>query len=294
MPTSTSVGLRLQNLSQKKQVVVLARLASSRSEDGSFSPAELVVSFDAAALPRPARVSNVLAALAKDALVTRRSQAGRWWLTPKGRDESLGLMSEIDLQIVTMEAATSSGAALGHLTHPVLPPTWAPTEIVRSLGEFLEVYPFDTNVFAMTRFPPRTTDGKPSSDPLSVALMRAREACSSHGLTLHLASDRLIVDDLWGNVLAHMWACRYGIALFEDGADRGINYNLTIEVGGMLLAGRRTALLKDKSVPAMPTDLVGKIYKSVDLGRPATIAAAIHDWIRDDLRLGGCAGCAKP
>jgi len=62
-----------------------------------------------------------------------------------------------------------------------------------------------------------------------------------------------------------MWACRYGIAFFENTHDNGLNYNLTIEVGGMLLSGRRCALLKDQTVPAMPTDLVGQIYKSVDL-----------------------------
>jgi hypothetical protein len=59
----------------------------------------------------------------------------------------------------------------------------------------------------------------------------------------------------------------------------------------MLLAGRRTALLKDKTVPAMPTDLVGQIYKAIDLERPATVADVVHRWVRDDLRLGACADC---
>jgi len=42
-----------------------------------------------------------------------------------------------------------------------------------------------------------------------------------------------------------MWAGRYGIGFFEDRRARGINYNLTIEVGGMLVMGRRLALLRD-------------------------------------------------
>jgi hypothetical protein len=143
----------------------------------------------------------------------------------------------------------------------------------------------------LTRFPPSTEEGFAKGDPLATALDRAANVCSAHGLTLHLASHRVLVDDLWGNVLAHMWACRYGIAFFEDDAARGINYNLTIEVGGMLLAGRRTALLKDKTVAAMPTDLVGQIYKSIDLSRPTSVATALHRWIRDDLALGSCEHC---
>ena len=58
-----------------------------------------------------------------------------------------------------------------------------------------------------------------------------------------LGNDRKIVDDLWANVAAHMWACKYGIRFFEDRRGRGVNYNLSIEVGGMLTTGRRLALL---------------------------------------------------
>ena len=94
-------------------------------------------------------------------------------------------------------------------------------------------------------------------DPVASALEVAAQACGGHGLKLQLASDRAIVDDLWGNVAGHMWASRYGIAFFEDRRGRGMNYNLTIEVGAMLMTGRRCLLLKDKSTPKMPTDLVG-------------------------------------
>jgi hypothetical protein len=90
-----------------------------------------------------------------------------------------------------------------------------------------------------------------------------------------------------------MWASQYGIAFFEDRRNRGLNYNLTIEVGSMLITGRRCALLKDSSIPRMPTDLVGKIYKSVDLDDPKTVSHALHVWIRDDLNLGSCPSCPR-
>ena len=90
-----------------------------------------------------------------------------------------------------------------------------------------------------------------------------------------------------------MWASRYGIAFFEDLADppRGLNYNLTTEVGSMLITGRRCCLLKDPSISTLPTDLVGRIRKDVDLSSDDAVAEALHKWIRDDLGLGPCADC---
>ena len=98
-------------------------------------------------------------------------------------------------------------------------------------------------------------------------------------------------DDLWTNVAAHMWASRYGIAFFEDRVDRGMNYNLTTEVGSMLMTGRRCALLKDASIERLPTDLVGRIRKDIDLDDLSTVSEALHRWIRHDLSLGACPDC---
>jgi hypothetical protein len=167
----------------------------------------------------------------------------------------------------------------------------APPSLLPVLGDFLARHPFDQNVFGMTRFPDEQRAAP--IDPVKPALEVAREVCKLHSLEFHLASDRAMDDDLWTNVAAHMWASRYGIAFFEDRATptRGVNYNLTIEVGGMLMTGRRCALLKDKSIEKMPTDLVGKIYKSVDLNRPDTVEGALHAWMRDDLALGPCGRC---
>jgi hypothetical protein len=108
----------------------------------------------------------------------------------------------------------------------------------------------------------------------------------------HLAS-RQIVDDLWANVAAHLWGSQYAIAFFEKRTRRGLNYNLTIEVGSTLVLGRRLAILKDVSVETLPVDLVGRIYKSVDLADADTVATALHVWCRDDLNLGRCPGCPK-
>jgi hypothetical protein len=102
-------------------------------------------------------------------------------------------------------------------------------------------------------------------------------------MTFHLASDRSIVDDLWPNVAAHMWGCRYGIAFFEAVSEKGLNYNLNIEVGSCLVLGRRLALLKDESLKVMPADLVGHIFHEVELAKLSTVPQRLEEWITSSL-----------
>jgi len=71
------------------------------------------------------------------------------------------------------------------------------------LRQFFADHPFELNVFAMTRFQRigRTVQPIPwrrrSQLPVRYASFR---------LELHLVSDQAIHDDLWTNVIAHMWA----------------------------------------------------------------------------------------
>jgi hypothetical protein len=251
----------------------------------------LAALFEELRLPAPARVDNVLAALAKQGMVRHAKARGRWLVTPVGRHDSEAKVTGIDLAALSAEAA-STGARLGGTPHPVILPEFgAPPELIPILREFLAHNEFDRNVFAMTRFPNEGSAEPP--DPVREALDAAAKVCEAHGLAFQLASDRQLHDDLWTNVAAHMWACRYGIGFFEDLADppRGLNYNLTTEVGSMLITGRRCCLLKDPSIASLPTDLVGRIRKDVDLRRPKSMERALHSWIRDDLGLGPCALC---
>lgn len=141
----------------------------------------------------------------------------------------------------------------------------------------------------MTRFP---SPGGELPDPLPEVIEVLRQVMDEHGLTLHVASDRQAEDDLLGNVGAYMWACQYGIGLLEDRHSEGsLNDNVLIELGSMMMAGRRCAILKDESAPRPPTDLSGQIYKSVDFDDTAMVAAAAHLWVAEDLGLGRCENC---
>ena len=198
-------------------------------------------------------------------------------------------MNDMDVAELAAEQALG-GPLLGGTTHSIVTPALSPAGLLPAVREFLDAHPFDRNVFGMTRFPDA---GEDIGDPVRQALEVTRAVCQLHGLELHLASDRAMSDDLWANVAGHMWASRYGVAFFENRVDRGVNYNLTIEVGAMLMTGRRCALLKDHTVGGLPTDLVGMIYKDIDLGDKREVAAALHKWVREDLVLGDCSGCGE-
>lgn len=288
--SAASMGARVQGLPESDRALVLARLAEGQRENGRFSPADLTAVFVALALPPPSRTSNALQSLQRVGLAIPVSR-GEWRLTPRGRDRCAELLTDMEVAALNAESTSPGGAFLGGARNTTVPPWLASPALLPALHTFLDAHPFEHNVFGMTRFPDEG-DESATPDPVRRAIDAAREACRLHGLELHLALDRAIDDDLWTNVAAHMWASRYGIAFFEDRATRGINYNMTIEVGGMLMTGRRCALLKDSSIRRMPTDLVGRIYKAVDFESPDTVAVALHDWLKSDLALGACPACA--
>lgn len=243
--------------------------------------------FEAFRVPQPKNASATLANLAKAELVYRRTKQPPWSLTPKGRKTVTDLLGELDPTKLESQLSDTPGAELAEVRQPVLPPELAPPRWAAGIKELLDRSPFETNVLCMTRFP---KPGNPE-DPMQAVIDTARDALAAHGLTLYLASDAIVEDTLFANVAAYMWACQYGFALFENRIGLGLNYNLVIEVGAMIMAGRQTALLKDTTAPDMPTDLVGHIYKPVDFADLASVNEAAHSWAADDVGLGTCPAC---
>lgn len=281
--THDPVALRVQRLDMQMQTLVLGQLAATRSATGTFSPAAVSRLFNDFALPAPAKITNVFTSLATKKWFAKQPERGTYKVTPAGQAKVREQMTDLDMVALVAESAQENAPLLGHTEHALVPVHLAPPALVQPLRGFLEDHPFDRNVFGMTRFP----DAKAgTADPVGRALAVIKEVCAEFGLEFHLASDRAIIDDLWANVTAHMWACRYGVALFEDRVKRGLNHNLLIEVGAMIMTGRRCALLKDGSIDRLPTDFVGMIYKSVDLSAEETVAAVVRAWVTADLSIG--------
>jgi hypothetical protein len=280
-------GLKVQLLPHVvDRVLVLGEVAGLRNLDRWFTPGDVSRLFQDLRLPPPGNISQSLKRLEERGFARRRSGGG-WSLTPTGRRGALDAVGDIDPMAVDAEIRRQSGAEYGHVQHSLIPPSLAPQRWLPAIGSLLERFEFSRNVFCMTRFPGQAG----GVDPMAAAISAARDITAAHGLVLHLASDRALDDDLWGNVVAHMWACNYGLALFEERTKAAVNDNVLIEVGSMLVSGRRCALLRDRTVKSLPTDFVGQLYKSVDFDDVASVSAEIHRWIANDLALGRCPTC---
>jgi DNA-binding PadR family transcriptional regulator len=265
-------------------VLVLGELAGARNGSGWFAPKDLTELFEGFRIPSPGNVSQDLSRLRRDELVTVRPAKPSWSLTPEGHETVAALIGEVDLKEVLAELDAPNSAELGNVQQTVIPPVLAPLKWREPITRMLAQYEFDTNVFCMTRFP-EGLDDKSYLDPVAQVIPAAKDALAEHGLTLHLASARQLDDDLYANIAAHMWACRYGIGLFEDRAGRGLNENMIIEVGSMVMTGRRCALLKDETIEKLPTDFVGQIYKPVNFTDLESVSSELHRWVTNDLGL---------
>ena len=244
--------------------------------------------FDALRVPQPANIHRDLQRLEVEALARRIGS--RWAITPTGERQVQKKWSSFDPAALEAAIAGTPGSYLGNAKHIVIPPALAPPKWLPAIERLLQNYPFETNVFLITRFPASSTD-RTYLDPIRTAIPEMRRALADHGLSLHLASDRQLDDDLLGNVAAHMWACQFGIGILEDRIGRGLNSNVLTEIGAMLMTGRRCALFKDQTSPALPTDIVGQIYKSIDLDDVTDLTATVHRWAAFDLALGTCKKC---
>ncbi len=276
-----SFALQLQRFPKAAdRVLAIGQVAALREGTKRFSVAGIATLAEGFRLPSLGNINATLGRMRDAGLVAHFTGATPWALTPLGEERVRTLIGEIPVAWIEAELVDSPGAFLGNQPHRVIPPSMAPPKWADGISRLIREYPFETNVFCMTRFPDSTGD-----DPIEPLLPRLREVVSGHGLTLHLASDRQLEDDLFGNVGAHMWACQYGIGILEGRAGRPLNYNVVIEIGAMIVTGRRCALLKDTTAPDLPTDFVGHIYKSVDLEDPESVAGEVGRWISDDLGL---------
>lgn len=285
-------ALRLQLLDNvQSKVLAGAALVGAHNGSGQFSVGELREFFASLAIPVPDNLNGPLnRLLGRDLVYSVPKVNGAWTLTPLGHREVEDLMRSLDPTALELG---SVGAEFAHVRQTVIPWWAAPPRWQVGIRRLTERYPFETNVFIMTRFPSEGAPEKPpDDDPVRVAIHTIRDALKPFGLTAHAASDGLLEDDLLTNVGSYMWGCKYGIGILEDRVGRGLNYNAVIELGGMILTGRRSALLKDnvvdeagKELVSLPTDLSGQVYKSVDLDDPATVAEATELWASADLGL---------
>jgi hypothetical protein len=290
--SGSSFGLLLQRLPTNDRVLAAAAVVGVRNGSGWFAPQEVQRLFDALRVPRPGNIYRSLDNLRLRNLLRRGATTSEWAVTPLGQEHAHEAVVELNLVEIEVELRGTPGTEFGHALHTVIPPSFAPTKWLAAIARLLGEHPFESNVFLITRFPSGEND-EGYLDPLKDVIPAIRLALDCHGLTLHLASDRQLDDDLLGNVAAHMWACQFAIGILENRMGRGLNYNAITEIGAMLMTGRRCAILKDSTVPSLPSDIGGQIYKPLDLAETDQVVAAVHGWAANDLGLGTCKWCPQ-
>jgi len=131
-------------------------------------------------------------------------------------------------------------------------------------------FPFSKNVFLMMKF-------RDANKEISDYIM---ENLSNHGL-LGVRAD----DDEWSitrnvyNPIAVLYCCKYGIALFDE-PEKGQGYspNVAYELGMMHYQNKNCLILRHKSLPDMPFNLIKDLYMTYD--RDLQVKQKIESWIK--------------
>jgi len=143
------------------------------------------------------------------------------------------------------------------------------------LSEFLADNPdYEKNVLVMMRF-------RDTEHFLEITDV-IRNVLGGRGMRALRADDKDYTGDLWTNVCVYLLGCKYGIAVFEEIDEREFNPNIALELGFMIANGKRVLILKDQRMTKLPTDIVGKLYKSFDTYHiTSSVTKELKKWLYD-------------
>jgi len=150
-----------------------------------------------------------------------------------------------------------------------------PTEILTSIEEFRRDHPDPKKTaFLIMKF---------KDDEQYHNIVRCvKEAFLEFDIDLVRADDRQYHDDLFLNVLTYIHGSGMGVAIFDRIDTNEFNPNVSLEVGYMMALSKPICFLKDATLPTLPTDLFGKLYKPFSTFRPdLTINKDVAKWITD-------------
>ena len=113
-------------------------------------------------------------------------------------------------------------------------------------------------------------------------LIAIRKALAENKLSGVRADDKYYHDDNYYNILTYLHGCDIGIAVFETLTEPQFNPNISLEVGYLLGLRKPVCLLKEKSLSALHSDLVGKLYREFDINNcESTINRELNNWLFD-------------
>jgi cell division protein FtsZ len=109
-----------------------------------------------------------------------------------------------------------------------------------------------------------------------------KKSLRKYGIVVLRADDKEYHNDLYYNTLSYIYACDFGIAIFERIQDESFNPNVAFEVGFMHGINKHVCNLKDSSMAHLHTDIMGKLYREFDIHDiENTLVPNLIKWIRD-------------
>ena len=113
-------------------------------------------------------------------------------------------------------------------------------------------------------------------------VLATKKAFKEFGITAIRADDKSYHPDVYYNIMTYLHGAGIGIAIFDRIQSDIYNPNVSLELGYMLALGKPLCLLKDQTLPRLPTDIVGRLYVSFDTHNPkATITAGVTKWLEE-------------
>lgn len=149
-----------------------------------------------------------------------------------------------------------------------------PIHLVQAVEKIKSDHPGKTIAFLIMRF----TKGRHYDNIVSVI----KKSLADKDIVVLRADDKQYHDDVLYNILAYIYACHFGIAVFDRITDNTVNPNITFEVGYMMGLNKDVCLLKERSMQSLNTDIIGRLYREFDIQEiDTTIAPGILKWIED-------------
>ncbi len=104
------------------------------------------------------------------------------------------------------------------------------------------------------------------------------------GITLVRADAHDFKPGLWENILVYLENCAFGISIFEQSVVRDYNPNVALETGYMMALGKPVCLLKERTLPNLPSDILHNKYIEYDHFQPqaSELEKLIPKWLRDN------------
>lgn len=133
----------------------------------------------------------------------------------------------------------------------------------------LAKFPYEQNVFLMMKF-------RPGNKALSDFMIEVLSEKGYRGVRADQPAWN-ITDNVY-NPLAVLYCCKFGIALFDEPEpEQAYSANVAYELGVMHYQGKRCLLLRHRSLPTMPFDLIKDLHTPYE--RELEVQTSIREWV---------------